>query len=128
MGGGGNPPQGLAAIGAETGGAVDGDQAIRLLPLALQEQSLELAPRWSALADAEEGIDPDGWIPGFGGRFQLGDPQPEGLAQVAFSEGFAPLYGHQIRTAMPARCSSRATTRPSPPLWPGPTSTSAPCA
>ena len=93
MGGGGGVPQGLAAIGAESGGAVDGDQAMRLLPLALQEQFLELSPRRPALADAKEGIDPDGWIPGLGGRFELGDPQPEGLAQVAFGEGFAPLKG-----------------------------------
>ena len=33
--------------------------------------------------------------------------------------------GDQRRTGTPARCSSRATTRPSPPLWPGPTSTRA---
>ena len=63
---------------------------------------------------------------GSGGCSRVGMPSQRAWRQWAAVRGLWRSNGLQIRTAMPASCSSRATTSPSPPLWPGPTSTRAP--
>ncbi len=66
-----------------------------------------------------------GWR-GSGGSGSSCRPSQSAWRQWASVKGRWVWYGRQRRTASPARCSSRATTRPSPPLWPGPTKTTIP--
>ena len=53
-------------------------------------------------------------------------PSQRAWRQWQAVSGLCSLNGLQIEVATPASCSSRAITSPSPPLWPGPTSTRAP--
>ena len=55
-----------------------------------------------------------------------GMPSHRAWRRWAALSGLWRSNGLQMAVEMPARCSSRAITSPSPPLWPGPTSTSAP--
>ena len=64
-----------------------------LVPLARRQQGFQGISRGPALADAKERIDPEGRITGVGRAAQLGNPQPEGLAQVVLGEGLAPFKG-----------------------------------
>ena len=63
--------------------------------------------------------------PGSGSPSSSGIPSQRQWRRWVLVRGLGRSKGVQRRTLTPARCSSRATTRPSPPLWPGPTSTRA---
>ena len=63
--------------------------------------------------------------PGSGASSRKGIPSQRPWRRWALVSGLWRSKGVQMRTGTPASCSSRATTRPSPPLWPGPTSTRA---
>ena len=62
---------------------------------------------------------------GSGCPSSTGIPSQRQWRRWALVSGLGRSKGVQRRTGTPARCSSRATTSPSPPLWPGPTSTRA---
>ena len=62
---------------------------------------------------------------GSGSPSRRGIPSQRPWRRWALVRGLYRSKGDQRRTGTPAKCSSRATTRPSPPLWPGPTNTRA---
>ena len=61
-----------------------------------------------------------------GGSASTGMPSHRACLQCCSVRGLRRSKGLHSCTGIPARWSSRATTSPSPPLWPGPTSTTAP--
>ena len=63
---------------------------------------------------------------GSGSWARRGMPSQSAWRKWSAVSGLCCSKGLQSCTGTPASCSSLATTRPSPPLWPGPTSTSTP--
>ena len=63
-----------------------------------------------------------------GGSTSTGMPSQRACLQCCSLRGLRRWKGLHSRTGIPARWSSLATTSPSPPLWPGPTSTTTPSA
>ena len=83
--------QGAAAVGAEAAGHIDGDQSVGALPAAGLQQSAHRPLQRTALADAEQGIEPHGRISRIRGLLQGRNAEPAGMAPVGGSEGFVAL-------------------------------------
>ena len=78
---------GQACVAIEAAGAIDApDQATAAL--ARLQQLAEFRAKGPLLAQAKEGIKPEGWIAGIWSRFQLRNTQPLGVAQVLGGEWF----------------------------------------
>ena len=77
----------LACVAIKAAGAIDApDQAAAAL--ARLQQLTEFWAQGALLAQAKEGIEPQGWIAGIRRRFQLRNAQPLGVAQVLGCEWF----------------------------------------
>ena len=61
------------------------------LALALPQQGFDRLTRCSPLADAQQGIDPEGGTAGIGAGLQPGDAKPQGVAQMGCAKWFVAL-------------------------------------
>ena len=78
---------GLAAVAIQAAGAINApDEATAAL--ARLQQLAEFRAQGPPLAQAKEGIEPEGRIAGIRSRFQLRDAQPPGVAEVLGCELF----------------------------------------
>ena len=81
-------PQQPAAVGAEARGYIHRHQGGGLQPLPLRQQGFDGGPGGAPLADAKQGVDPQGWPLGRRWLRQPLDAQPERMAPMAGGERF----------------------------------------
>ena len=86
MGAGGGCAEQAAGVAAKARGAIHRHQGVGPLGLALGQQGFDGGAGGAALADPEQGVDPQGFAAGLRRLLQPGDPKPEAVAQMALAE------------------------------------------